>query len=97
MLFVTVVYNPTNSELVRTNTLTKGAIVQIDATPFRQFYVSKYNSIMGVKKGKEANPVDKSILDRKKSKHLLVRMIIVVSDLMLSVFSAVNVGTLFRT
>jgi ribosomal protein eS8 len=34
------VYNASNNELVRTNTLVKGAIIQIDATPFRQWYES---------------------------------------------------------
>eukprot|EP01023_Acetabularia_acetabulum_P016905 TRINITY_DN18392_c2_g1_i1.p2 TRINITY_DN18392_c2_g1~~TRINITY_DN18392_c2_g1_i1.p2 ORF type:complete len:142 (-),score=24.07 TRINITY_DN18392_c2_g1_i1:201-626(-) len=33
-----VIYNASNNELVRTKTLVKGAIVQIDATPYRQFY-----------------------------------------------------------
>ncbi|KAF8530476.1 ribosomal protein S8e/ribosomal biogenesis NSA2, partial [Hysterangium stoloniferum] len=37
-----VVYNASNNELVRTNTLVKGAIVQIDATPFRQWYEQHY-------------------------------------------------------
>jgi hypothetical protein len=32
------VYNASNNELVRTNTLVKGAIIQVDATPFRQWY-----------------------------------------------------------
>ncbi|CAZ85211.1 unnamed protein product [Tuber melanosporum] len=32
-----VVFHPSNNELVRTNTLTKSAIVQIDAAPFRQW------------------------------------------------------------
>lgn len=32
------VYNASNNELVRTNTLVKSAIVQVDATPFRQWY-----------------------------------------------------------
>jgi ribosomal protein S8E len=34
------VYNASNNELVRTNTLVKSAIIQIDATPFRQWYES---------------------------------------------------------
>lgn len=34
------VYNSSNNELVRTNTLVKGAIIQIDAAPFRQWYES---------------------------------------------------------
>ena len=33
-----VVYNASNNELVRTKTLVKNSIVQIDATPFRQWY-----------------------------------------------------------
>lgn len=41
---LTVVYNATNNELVRTNTLVKGSIIQIDATPFRQWYEAHYGS-----------------------------------------------------
>ncbi|AAS54865.1 AGR375Wp [Eremothecium gossypii ATCC 10895] len=47
---VGVVYHPSNNELVRTNTLTKSAIVQIDATPFRQWYESHYGQTLGKKK-----------------------------------------------
>merc|ERR1711997_928218 len=39
---VDVVYNATSNELIRTKTLVKGAIITIDATPFRQFYESHY-------------------------------------------------------
>ena len=35
-------FNSSNNELVRTNTLVKNAIVQVDATPFRLFYEKKY-------------------------------------------------------
>jgi small subunit ribosomal protein S8e len=34
-----VVYNASNNELVRTKTLVKNCIVQVDAAPFRQFYL----------------------------------------------------------
>mmetsp|Transcript_34455 Transcript_34455/g.71097 ORF Transcript_34455/g.71097 Transcript_34455/m.71097 type:complete len:192 (+) Transcript_34455:38-613(+) len=37
-----VVYNATNNELVRTNTLVKGSIVQIDAAPMREWYERTY-------------------------------------------------------
>ncbi|CAD5120414.1 DgyrCDS8981 [Dimorphilus gyrociliatus] len=37
-----VVYNASNNELVRTKTLVKNAIVQIDATPFRHWYEQHY-------------------------------------------------------
>lgn len=36
------VYNATNNELVRTKTLVKGCIVQIDGTPFRNWYYKWY-------------------------------------------------------
>jgi small subunit ribosomal protein S8e len=47
---IDVVYNATNNELVRTKTLVKSAIVQIDATPFRQWYEAHYAEILGKKK-----------------------------------------------
>lgn len=37
-----VVYNASNNELVRTKSLVKGCIVQIDATPFKSFYTAHY-------------------------------------------------------
>lgn len=46
-------YNSSNNELVRTNTLVKGCIVQIDATPFRQYYQKQYGMDIGKKKAGE--------------------------------------------
>lgn len=37
MRILDVVYNATSNELVRTKTLTKNTIVQIDAQPFKQW------------------------------------------------------------
>ncbi|KAK9358113.1 ribosomal protein S8e/ribosomal biogenesis NSA2 [Lipomyces starkeyi] len=48
-----VAFHPSNNELIRTNTLTKSAIVQIDATPFRQWYETQYGQTLGKKKGKK--------------------------------------------
>ncbi|KAI9358478.1 40S ribosomal protein S8 [Pilaira anomala] len=53
---LTVVYNSSNNELVRTNTLVKGAVIQIDATPFRQWYESHYAIALGKAKAGEAAP-----------------------------------------
>ena len=39
------VYNASNNELVRTNTLVKGAIIQVDATPFRQWYEAHVSDV----------------------------------------------------
>lgn len=38
-----VVYHPANNEYVRTKTLTKSAVVTIDATPFKLWYRNYYN------------------------------------------------------
>merc|ERR1719504_111434 len=48
-----VVYNSTSNELVRTKTLLKNAIVQIDAQPFKQWYLKKYGVTLGIKKKEE--------------------------------------------
>ncbi|KAK4781543.1 hypothetical protein SAY86_015645 [Trapa natans] len=45
-----VVYNASNNELVRTQTLVKSAIVQVDATPFKQWYLQHYGVDIGRKK-----------------------------------------------
>ncbi|XP_041997084.1 40S ribosomal protein S8 [Salvia splendens] len=45
-----VVYNASNNELVRTQTLVKGAIVQVDAAPFKQWYLQHYGVEIGRKK-----------------------------------------------
>lgn len=37
-----VVYNASNNELVRTNTLVKNTIVRVDATPFKKYIVKHY-------------------------------------------------------
>lgn len=51
---IRVVYNSTNNELVRTNTLVKGCIVEIDAAPFRQWYENHYAVALGRRHKKEA-------------------------------------------
>lgn len=45
-----VVYNASNNELVRTQTLVKSAIVQVDAAPFKQWYSTHYGVEIGRKK-----------------------------------------------
>ncbi|RKF84168.1 40S ribosomal protein S8-B [Golovinomyces cichoracearum] len=47
---IVVVFHPSNNELVRTNTLTKSAIVQVDAAPFRQWYEAHYGQSLGRKR-----------------------------------------------
>ncbi|KAF2460463.1 40S ribosomal protein S8e [Lineolata rhizophorae] len=49
-----VVYHPSNNELVRTNTLTKSAVVQIDAAPFRQWYEAHYGQSLGRRRQQKA-------------------------------------------
>ena len=63
-----VVYHPSNNELVRTNTLTKSAVIQVDAAPFRQWYEAHYGQPIGRRRQakKEEEPVKKSNAVQKK-------------------------------
>merc|ERR1719305_659058 len=68
-----VVYNASNNELVRTKTLVKNAIVQVDATPFRQWYEAHYGLEISKKKTKKAEKeaADKAALGEvKQSNHV---------------------------
>ena len=53
-----VTYNASNNELVRTKTLVKGAIVLIDAHPFKSWYEAHYGVKVGVKKGGATTEVE---------------------------------------
>jgi len=65
-----VAFHPSNNELVRTNTLTKAAIVQIDATPFRQWYEAHYGLPLGKKRAKKVEEAKQegTAEEKKKSK-----------------------------
>jgi ribosomal protein S8E len=69
-----VVYNASNNELVRTKTIVKNAIVQIDSTPFRQWYELHFHTkLVAKKKGaEEAAPAPEAAADgdKKQSAHL---------------------------
>eukprot|EP01118_Nematostelium_gracile_P004699 TRINITY_DN15629_c0_g1_i1.p1 TRINITY_DN15629_c0_g1~~TRINITY_DN15629_c0_g1_i1.p1 ORF type:complete len:247 (+),score=75.86 TRINITY_DN15629_c0_g1_i1:1-741(+) len=69
------IYSPSNNEFVRTNTLVKNTVVQVDATPFRQFYEQYYGIVLGKKKksektkeGEEAAKKGKSALAKQKAR-----------------------------
>merc|ERR1712085_13498 len=66
-----VVYNAKSNELVRTKTLTKNTIVQIDAQPFKQWYLKKYGVELGKKKGAVAEKKDDDV---KKSGHVTAKL-----------------------
>ena len=68
-----VVYNATNNELVRTKTIVKNSIVQVDATPFKKFYAEHYDVELGKKKQKEAEAAA-AATETKKSKHVLATL-----------------------
>ena len=75
---VDVVYNASNNELVRTKTIVKNCIVQIDSAPFRTWFIKRYNKKLG-KAAKEEAPqaeapkaeAPKEEKVQKKSRHLL--------------------------
>jgi ribosomal protein S8E len=57
-----VVYNASNNELVRTKTLVKNSIVQVDATPYRAWYEQHYGVKVGLKKAKKAGTEEEVIV-----------------------------------
>jgi small subunit ribosomal protein S8e len=76
-----VVYNSSNNELVRTQTLVKNAIVQIDAAPFKQWYKQHYGVEVGIKKrgaaaaaeeeeSKQSNHVKRKLRQRNQNRKL---------------------------
>merc|ERR1712057_153038 len=74
-----VVYNSTNNELVRTNTLVKGGIVQIDGAAFKQWYEQHYGIKIGKKKDsdteiKRSNHVQRK-LDQRQATRVLAKEI----------------------
>ena len=74
-----VVYNSTNNELVRTNTLVKGGIVQIDAASFKQWYEQHYGVKIGKKKEsdteiKRSNHVQRKLDQRQKTRVIAKEM-----------------------
>ncbi|KAG0492833.1 hypothetical protein HPP92_006231 [Vanilla planifolia] len=79
-----VVYNASNNELVRTQTLVKSAIVQIDAAPFKQWYLQHYGVEIGRKKkassatakkdASEGQEGETTTEEAKKSSHVLRKL-----------------------
>ncbi|KAL0251922.1 hypothetical protein GEMRC1_001134 [Eukaryota sp. GEM-RC1] len=64
-----VVYNSTNNELTRTKTLVKGAIVSIDATPFRQWFETHHNELIA-----ESKKIESAIIDQVAAGRILARL-----------------------
>merc|ERR1712066_1135751 len=65
-----VVYNATSNELVRTKTLLKNTIIQVDAQPFKQFYLKKYGVELGKKKGSKKADEEEEV---KRSGHVIAK------------------------
>lgn len=75
-----VAYNASNNELVRTQTLVKNAIVQVDAAPFKQWYKQHYGVDVGLKKKgavaaeteeeKQSNHVKRKLRQRNQNRKL---------------------------
>ncbi|CAN1221047.1 40S ribosomal protein S8 [Linum grandiflorum] len=70
-----VVYNASNNELVRTQTLVKGAIVQVDAAPFKQWYLNHYGVDIGRKKKNPEEAKKSSHVTRKLEKRQQTRQL----------------------
>ena len=57
---INVLYNASNNELVRTNTLVKGCVVAIDSHPFASWYEARYGAKIGIKKRYQSRTSRKS-------------------------------------
>lgn len=68
-----VVYNASNNELVRTKTLVKGAIIQVDSTPFRTWYEQHYGVKLASKKASKATAATTETTEQEKKSHHLTR------------------------
>jgi small subunit ribosomal protein S8e len=68
---IDVLYNASNNELVRTKTLVKNSIIQIEATPFKAWYEQHYGAKVGVRKGKKGAAAEEDV---KKSASLLKKL-----------------------
>jgi small subunit ribosomal protein S8e len=65
---IVVAFHPSNNELVRTNTLTRSAVVQVDAAPFRQWYEAHYGQNLGRRRQQKAGlDIKDAALEDKKS------------------------------
>jgi len=69
-----VVYNASNNELVRTKTLVKNAIIQIDATPYRQWYEQHYGAQIGKRKKEAGKEAADDAANAKKSKKVVKKI-----------------------
>merc|ERR1711912_20609 len=67
---VDVVYNAVSNEMIRTKTLVKGAVVTIDATPFRQFYENHYSKALGRKANWEPTEEEAAALAKTSKKYV---------------------------
>jgi small subunit ribosomal protein S8e len=68
-----VLYNASNNELVRTKTLVKNAVIQIDATPFRQWYEQHYGVQVGKASKKDEEAKEQVAKSKKVQKGLKQR------------------------
>jgi small subunit ribosomal protein S8e len=57
-------YNASNNELVRTKTLVKGAIIVIDAHPFKTWYEAHYGVKIGVKKTPDGKVEEEDLTEK---------------------------------
>merc|ERR1712036_41143 len=68
-------YNSTNNELVRTNTLVKNGIVEVDAAPFKQWYEQHYGIKVGKKKEGDEAATHSNHVTRKLDKRQQTRVL----------------------
>ena len=92
---VEVIYNATNNELVRTQTLVKNSIVAVDPTPFKYYWYIHYDDVKMPKLPEISDPERKKKLEEKREKLKQVHPNKEQLDKLNSAFELMNKGRLY--
>ena len=92
---VEVIYNATNNELVRTQTLVKHSIVAVDPTPFKYYWYIHYDDVKMPKLPEINDPERKKKLEEKREKSKKVHPNKEQLDKLNRVFELMNKGRLY--
>ena len=92
---VEVIYNATNNELVRTQTLVKNSIVAVDPTPFKYYWYIHYDDVKMPKLPEISDPERKKKLEEKREKLKKIRPNKEQLDKLNRFFELMNKGRLY--
>ena len=65
-----VVYNPSNNDFIRTNTLVRKSIIEVDAAPFKAWYEKHYGVVLGSKEAPADKKLSQKVAKRNKDRQI---------------------------